>query len=470
MGRCHLKHASVKKISALFKRGERLNVSLAGGGTGTVLSSPTGINCPPTCSAVFPFETSVVLTEIPTMSNMFEAWSGACSGTALCAVKLSSSIWIAAKFQQLKPSPNGTDTDVISYVFTPDSILGKTFEFALLADGGLRLANSLDPLQYGVMAPTAHGVVKVTRAAVLPSSTATIQSFAVENGGGLEPEGAAQTVATDKFLNLVSDSTYVYALSDEGVFAYQDAGSGLIPQGVTKLRSNPPSPCTIEEENAGTCLYSSWMTLGGSLALFVQSTNTSNESQSMLSTFDRSQGEITSEGPLWNWNYSVPVPTPDGRFAYGFDPLGTDRLFRLDFPGDGIPVWNVLSNGAQIADGFAQVLVSNDGSFLFAVIYDGNESPRIRAFRIDRGSGDLTEIGGSPFLIGQYYFGWATLDPTGRFLLLTDGPCDASSGPCTEPGVLESMAIDGNSGALTVISVAEDGVSPYNVFSAPISQ
>jgi len=34
--------------------------------------------------------------------------------------------------------------------------------------------------------------------------------------------------------------------------------------------------------------------------------------------------------------------------------------------------------------------------------------PRVRVFRINTSSGALTEVPGSPFLTGQYYFQFAT--------------------------------------------------------------
>ncbi|MFY9980494.1 MAG: hypothetical protein WAK22_19865, partial [Candidatus Sulfotelmatobacter sp.] len=85
-------------------------------------------------------------------------------------------------------------------------------------------------------------------------------------------------------------------------------------------------------------------------------------------------------------------------------------------------------------------------------------------------SGDLTEIPGSPFLTGQYYFSSAALDPTGQFLLLVDTSCDSSSGPCLSGGELVSMSIDSTTGALTVISDVPDGTQPYSVYALPISE
>ncbi len=64
-----------------------LTVNLAGAGTGTVTSSPAGINCPGTCSGTFTNVPQVTLTASPATGFGFAGWSGACTGTtATCSV------------------------------------------------------------------------------------------------------------------------------------------------------------------------------------------------------------------------------------------------------------------------------------------------------------------------------------------------------------------------------------------------
>lgn len=65
---------------------QALTVTLAGAGTGTVTSSPTGINCPGTCTASFGKGVAVTLTETPATNNTFSTWGGACSGTGTCSI------------------------------------------------------------------------------------------------------------------------------------------------------------------------------------------------------------------------------------------------------------------------------------------------------------------------------------------------------------------------------------------------
>jgi hypothetical protein len=68
---------------------DRLMVTLAGSGTGTVSSIPSGISCPPTCTADFATGTTVTLTATPTNGSTFNGWSGGtCAGTGTCVVAM----------------------------------------------------------------------------------------------------------------------------------------------------------------------------------------------------------------------------------------------------------------------------------------------------------------------------------------------------------------------------------------------
>jgi hypothetical protein len=53
-----------------------LNVTKAGGGTGTVKSSPPGVDCGTACSQLFIDGTSVSLSTVPSTNSLFAGWSG----------------------------------------------------------------------------------------------------------------------------------------------------------------------------------------------------------------------------------------------------------------------------------------------------------------------------------------------------------------------------------------------------------
>jgi Hypothetical glycosyl hydrolase family 15/Divergent InlB B-repeat domain len=71
------------------------------GGSGTVTSSPTGLNCvgPNSCSQTFPLGTAVTLIAAPASGQTFVGWGGACSGTtAQCVIVASAAENISANF------------------------------------------------------------------------------------------------------------------------------------------------------------------------------------------------------------------------------------------------------------------------------------------------------------------------------------------------------------------------------------
>ncbi|HJQ75280.1 MAG TPA: PASTA domain-containing protein, partial [Gaiellaceae bacterium] len=101
-----------------------LNVTTAGTGSGTVTSSPGGINCGSTCSAGYGYGTAVTLTATPAVGSTFIGWSGACSGTSTCTVTPSDTASVTATFDltpetlSISKKGNGKGT-VTSY---PDAI------------------------------------------------------------------------------------------------------------------------------------------------------------------------------------------------------------------------------------------------------------------------------------------------------------------------------------------------------------
>jgi hypothetical protein len=75
-----------------------LTVSENGSGSGTVTSSPAGLNCGSTCAARFDAGTVVTLTASPAAGSAFGGWSGACGSSATCMVTLNSDQSITATF------------------------------------------------------------------------------------------------------------------------------------------------------------------------------------------------------------------------------------------------------------------------------------------------------------------------------------------------------------------------------------
>jgi hypothetical protein len=67
-------------------------------GSGTVTSSPAGIDCGATCSTSFTNGTVVSLTATPASGFNFAGWGGSCSGTGACSVTMSAARTVTAAF------------------------------------------------------------------------------------------------------------------------------------------------------------------------------------------------------------------------------------------------------------------------------------------------------------------------------------------------------------------------------------
>jgi hypothetical protein len=81
-----------------------LSVAKAGTGSGTVTSSPGGINCGASCSANYTAATLVTLTAAPGAGSLFSGWS-ACSGTGTCQVTMSAAQSVTATFTMSTTPP-----------------------------------------------------------------------------------------------------------------------------------------------------------------------------------------------------------------------------------------------------------------------------------------------------------------------------------------------------------------------------
>src|ERR1039457_348580 len=100
---CEVTMSVAESVTATFNLAVteyKLKVIKAGSGTGTVTSSPAGIDCGATCEASYKEGTKVTLTEKAETGSTFAGWSGGgCSGTAsTCEVTMSVAESVTATF------------------------------------------------------------------------------------------------------------------------------------------------------------------------------------------------------------------------------------------------------------------------------------------------------------------------------------------------------------------------------------
>jgi phospholipase C len=110
----------------------QLSVALTG--TGTISSSPAGINCPSTCSASFEKGTSVTLTATAGAGFDFGGYGGACSGNS-CQFVVSSDQSVSATFDPAPPQLTVTLSGQGTVTSTPAGINCPTVCTATFNDG-----------------------------------------------------------------------------------------------------------------------------------------------------------------------------------------------------------------------------------------------------------------------------------------------------------------------------------------------
>ncbi|MEO8302741.1 MAG: IPTL-CTERM sorting domain-containing protein [Betaproteobacteria bacterium] len=118
-GTCVVTVDAAKTVNAAFDIAPvALDVSKNGTGTGTVTSSPAGINCGATCTANFSTGSSVTLTPTADAGSVFAGWAGACTGSGACIVSMTAAKSVTATFNiqqfRLTVSKAGTGTGTVT--------------------------------------------------------------------------------------------------------------------------------------------------------------------------------------------------------------------------------------------------------------------------------------------------------------------------------------------------------------------
>jgi len=94
--------------AAGFSSGMTLTVTMSGDGSGTITSVPAGIVCiSGTCNHDFPTDEMVSLLATPSVGSLFSNWSGGCSGSSACSLKMDASKAVTAAFTSPLPARIG---------------------------------------------------------------------------------------------------------------------------------------------------------------------------------------------------------------------------------------------------------------------------------------------------------------------------------------------------------------------------
>ena len=116
-GACQVRMDWTRSVVASFDPDvKELTVYKQGTGSGTVTSTPAGIDCGTTCQASFATGTAVTLIATADPTSTFTGWSGDCTGTGTCQITMDRDRWVSPTFAPIVPNQTPTPRFTVSCV------------------------------------------------------------------------------------------------------------------------------------------------------------------------------------------------------------------------------------------------------------------------------------------------------------------------------------------------------------------
>lgn len=198
---CEVTMDAAKKVEATFNAIGQFQLEVTSNGSGTVTSSPAGIECGADCEVTFSEGTLVKLTGTPTAGSKAVVWNGcdAITGANECEVTMSADKAVGAEFAPVEQPPTPDPTPTPTPPATPNTKLLKSkvergrVMFVFAAQGSAtkfhcalaRVQKELNPKYKRCTSPTTYRNLAPGR-----------YVFKVKAVG---PDGADMTPATQRF-------------------------------------------------------------------------------------------------------------------------------------------------------------------------------------------------------------------------------------------------------------------------------
>lgn len=269
----------------------QLSVIPPASGTGSVTSTPPGIDCPTTCSAAFPQSTQVKLSAAPEKNYFFDGWSGACSGTALCTVSMTGTEKVSATFDpgevltvsitgtgagNVTSTPSGISCPAIcSFTFPPNTAvtLSETpdsndafLSWAGACTGSANCRVTLDAsmsitANFSSENASGGGSQFATFVYIASSKSASnneIVAYQSDSNGQLTPVAGSPFAVNAAYMT--ASGKYLFTTDGTNIYTYAVASDGGIAQtsSIDANQSNPNhcgSPISLFTDRTGSTLY-----------------------------------------------------------------------------------------------------------------------------------------------------------------------------------------------------------------------
>jgi YD repeat-containing protein len=223
----------------------QLDVSKAGTGSGTVTSTPAGINCGIDCNELLNPGISITLTAIPDNTNLiFSGWSGGgCTGTGDCVLTINANTTVTATFDVIPPVAGFTGSPTTG----PAPLLGNFTD------------NSLRPASWSWNFGDSATSTEQNPTHLYTTAGNYTVSLTVTNAGGSDVDTKTDYISVQvcPYVSIrIAGETPVYYQSLQA--AYDDAQDGAIIQtsAITLAGSlNAGRPINVTIEGGYDCGY-----------------------------------------------------------------------------------------------------------------------------------------------------------------------------------------------------------------------